>query len=68
MGVIEEVVFTLSQGTLHEKRCSLKATMVDTTIYSAVLGTDFVAEVEGAINLAIFCYTMATGTLQARPS
>lgn len=49
-GVTKEVVFTLNRGTPQEGRCSLKATVVDTIAYCAVLGMDFVTRVGGVID------------------
>lgn len=50
MRVTEEVVFTLARGTPQERRCSLKATVVNTTTYCALLGMDFAAVVGGVID------------------
>ena len=47
MGVTEEVGFTLARGTSQERRCSLRATVVDTTAFCALLCMDIVAGVGG---------------------
>ena len=49
-GVIEEVVFTPARGTPQERRCSLKATVVDTTAYFVLLGMVFDAGVREVID------------------
>ena len=43
MEVTKEAVFTLARGTPEERRCFLKAMVVDTTAYCSLLGMDFVA-------------------------
>lgn len=50
MGVKEVAVFTLSRGTSQGTRCSLKATVVDTTASCTLMCMDFVAKLGGGVD------------------